>query len=129
MQPLQLGSTLRHGTVILTHWNFASLISWTSRAVDSGYPIRYAPMPYSGLAAGGTGTRTGAVDGDPVLGPSGGVVGVVPWAMLVVGSKVARITANASTAVKRLNMLISVEVLGRRRRPGVAAKSMPRESL
>src|SRR6476659_217460 len=73
MQPLQLASTLRQGTVRLTHWNLAPVISPTSRAVDSGYPIRYAPMPYSGLAAAGTGTRTGAWAGDPVDG--------VVWAM------------------------------------------------
>jgi len=91
--------------------------------------MRYAPTPYSGLAAAGTGWRTGASVGDPVLGPSGGDTGVVTWAMPVVGSSVMKIAATASMDKKRLNMLISVEVLGRRRRPGVAAKSMPREPL
>jgi hypothetical protein len=84
-------------------------------------------MPYSGLALAGTGTRTGASAGAPVEGvPTG--FGTI-WAMLVAGGVATRTVVSASMAVKRLNILISVEVVGRRRRPLVVGKSRPGQIL
>jgi hypothetical protein len=55
-------------------------------------------MPYSGLAAGGTGTRTGASAGAPVD----------DWAIPVEGNSVPSTVANASMAVSLRSMVISV---------------------
>src|SRR4051794_32842992 len=78
-------------------------------------------MPYSGLAAGGTGTRTGASDGAPVDGaaPAPGAVDGVPigfgmsWALPVTGGKsVAIMIASTSSTGPLLSIVNSVEVMG-----------------
>src|SRR3954467_14088880 len=96
MQPLQLASMLRHGTVSLTHWKLAPLMRSTSRWVVSGYPIRCGTTPYSGLAVGGT---------------EAGAPGST-WAMLRdVGSSVESTMARATSTAFLLSIVSSIELV------------------
>src|SRR3954447_24620000 len=96
MQPLQLASMLRHGTVSLTHWKLAPLMRSTSRWVVYGYPISCGTTPYSGLAVGGT---------------EAGAPGST-WAMLLdVGSNVENSMARATSTTCLLSIVISIELV------------------